>query len=418
MDKFIINGGYALKGEVQISGSKNASLPIIAATLLARGTSVIHNVPRLKDVKAMVSVIQFIGAEVSWEQDTLVINTSSVNRPEAPYELVRKMRASFLVAGPLIARYGSVRVARPGGCAIGPRPIDEHINGFRALGAEVIEEHGYISAKGNGLKGAEIYLSERSVTATENLLMASILADGETRIVNPATEPHVIDLVNFLVSMGGTIELSDGTFYVRGVESLHPIEYTVIPDYLETGTFMIATLITSGDVFLRGAIVKHSRAEILKLREIGAEIKKDALGIYVKYKNRVSNCQIKTSPYPGFPTDLQPQICSLLSLAEGTSLVEETMYEDRFNHIAEIQRMGADIDVENRTIVIRGVEKIDGAEVMASDIRCGAGLVLAGLAAEGRTEVHRVYHIDRGYERFEEKLRGLGAVVQRVVSRA
>ncbi len=413
MHKFVIEGGYPLRGEVGISGSKNAALPIMAATILAKGTSIIHNVPHLKDIEAMISVLEFMGARVTFDKDVLAIDASSLYKLEAPYSLVRRMRASFLVAGPLIARYGTAKIARPGGCAIGPRPIDEHLNAFKALGVEISEKHGYVVARGSP-KGSEVYLSERSVTATENLIMLATLAKGNTKIVNPATEPHIFDLVNFLKEMGAKIEMSGGGFFINGVSELQPAEYTVVTDYLEAGTFMIATAITKGDVFLRGAIPSHSTAEMLKIGEIGVEIKEDKKGICIKCNKKVSACQIKTSPYPGFPTDLQPQICSLLSLAEGTSLVEETMYEDRFNHIPELQRMGADIDVESRAVVIRGVEKLDGAEVMASDIRCGAGLVLAGLAAKGRTEVLRVYHIDRGYERLEEKLEGLGAVVQRI----
>ncbi|OYD14754.1 UDP-N-acetylglucosamine 1-carboxyvinyltransferase [candidate division WOR-3 bacterium JGI_Cruoil_03_44_89] len=413
MYKFVIEGGHRLRGEVSISGSKNATLPIIAATLLTEGTSVIHNVPQLRDVDAMLAVMEYMGARISREKNKLVIDTGRVNNLEAPYELVRKMRASFLVTGPLIARFGEANVARPGGCAIGPRPIDEHLSGFEALGVEISEEHGYIIAKGKSLKGTEIYLSERSVTATENLLMASTLAEGETKIVNAATEPHIIDLIKFLNSMGAKIKESDGIFHVIGVSKLHPATYTVIPDYLEAGTLMIATAIAKGDVFLREAVAEHSSAEILKLEEMGVSIRKDVGGIYVKCNKRLRAREIKTAPYPGFPTDLQPQICSLLCFADGTSLVKETMYEDRFNHIAELQRMGADIKVDGRTIVINGVKKLDGAEVMASDIRCGAALVIAGLAASGKTKVLRVYHIDRGYERIEEKLARLGAAVVR-----
>jgi len=412
MYKFVIEGGYSLKGEVNISGSKNATLPIIAATLLAKGTSIIHNVPQLKDVDAMLSLMEFIGVKISRRKNKLVIDTSNVNNPEAPYELVRKMRASFLVVGPLIARCGEAKVARPGGCAIGPRPIDEHLNGFKALGVEIAEDHGYIIAKGKP-RGTKINLSERSVTATENILMLSTFAEGETKIINSAAEPHVIDLVNFLNAMGAKIENSNGLFFIKGVKKLHPVEYSVIPDYLEAGTFMIMTAITGGNVFLREAIAEHSTAEMVTLNEIGVNITKDKVGIRVKCNNRLGACPVKTAPYPGFPTDLQPQICSLLCLSDGTSVIEETMYEERFNHIAELQRMGADIKVDGRIIVINGVKKLDGAEVMASDIRCGAALVLAGLGAKERTEVLRVYHIDRGYEKLDEKLTQLGAVISR-----
>lgn len=413
MHKFVIEGGHPLKGEVRISGSKNATLPIMAATLLAKGSSVLHNVPRLKDVEAMISVLEFIGARVKVEEDKLTIDTRSVTKPEAPYELVRRMRASFLVSGPLIARCGTAKIARPGGCAIGPRPIDEHLNAFRALGVAIEESHGYIIANGNP-KGAEINLSERSVTATENILMASSLGEGETRVTNSALEPHVMDLANFLNSMGARIKMVDGNFIISSVKDLHPVEYTVVSDYLETGTFMIAVTLTHGDIFLRGAVADHSSAEMTKLRELGANITKDKAGIRVNSEVRTGPCVIRTSPFPGFPTDLQPQICSLLCLSNGTSVVEETMYEDRFNHVAELQRMGAHIKVEGRTIIIDGVERLEGAETMTSDIRCGASLILAGLAADGKTQVLRVYHVDRGYENIDRKLASLGAVISRV----
>ncbi len=277
---------------------------------------------------------------------------------------------------------------------------------------EIAEDHGYIIAKGKP-RGTKINLSERSVTATENILMLSTFAEGETKIINSAAEPHVIDLVNFLNAMGARIENSNGLFFIKGVKKLHPVEYSVIPDYLEAGTFMIMTAITGGNVFLREAIAEHSTAEMVKLSEIGVNITKDKVGIRVKCNNRLGACLVKTAPYPGFPTDLQPQICSLLCLSDGTSVIEETMYEERFNHIAELRRMGADIKVDGRIIVINGVKKLDGAEVMASDIRCGAALVLAGLGAKERTEVLRVYHIDRGYEKLDEKLTHLGAVISR-----
>ena len=413
MEKFVIEGGHKLKGKIKISGSKNATLPIMAASLLCSDEIILHNVPHLRDVKTMSKILQKIGAKVQFDENTLIINPKDANLPEAPYELVSQMRASFLVAGPLIARFGYAKVSRPGGCVIGARPIDEHLHGLKALGADIKEEHGYLIFKTNSLKGAKIYMNEKSVTATENIIMAAVKAKGKTEIINPAIEPHVQELIKFLNKMGAKIHFDTEKIEIEGVEKLNPVEFTITSDYIEAGTFMMATAITQGDVFLDGAIYEHSIAEITKLQEMGVEIKKESAGIRVKCTKRVKPVNVKTAPFPGFPTDLQPQICALLTCADGVSIVEEAMYENRFSHIPELQRMGAKIELAERKIIIEGVKRLSGAKVMASDIRAGAALTIAGLQAEGETEVLRVYHIDRGYEKLDEKLKSLGAKIRR-----
>lgn len=431
MKKFVIQGGTALKGEVEISGSKNACLPIIASTLLVKGETILHNVPLLRDIETMINLLKVIGARIKRENHTLIINTRTIDNTEIPYDLVSTMRASILVMGPLLARAGAVKISRPGGCAIGSRPIDEHLKGLKSLGVFIKEQHGYIQAKVNNLTGKEIYLNEKSVTATENLLMAATMAKGETRIINSASEPHIQDLKKFLVSMGADIKEQNDITVVNGVTSLHPIEYTISRDYIEVDTFIIACAITKGNIFLKQGNWFDSQTEITKLQEIGIEIKKTPDGIRVKASNNLKPSCIKTAPYPGFPTDSQPQFTSLLSITPGTSIITETMYESRFTHIPELQRMGADIKIEagcsakrsseatsfspgNRNAIINGVEHLSGAKVMCSDIRGGASLVLAGLAAHGETEVSRIYHIDRGYEKIEEKLKILGANIKRM----
>jgi len=414
MDKFVITGGVPLKGELTISGSKNACLPIMAATLLAPGKTVLHHVPTLRDVQTMANVLRVIGAKIYKEEHTLTIDTESCDHPEAPYELVSTMRASFLVTGPLIARMGKAKISRPGGCTIGPRPIDEHLRSFKALGAKICEEHGYVYCEANTLKGKDVILNEQSVTATENIIMAATLATGTTTIINGAKEPHVRALIDFLKKTGAKIDIGAETIMVEGVQKLHPIEYTIPPDYIEQDTFMIATGLTKGDIFLKGASWEDSSSEIAKLKEAGLEIKKDPNGIRVNGDKRIKGIDLKTAPYPGFPTDIQPQMCALLSIASGTSVVTETMYVNRFTHVPELQRMGAKIKIDGRDAVIQGVEKLTGANVMASDIRAGASLLLAGLAADGFTEISRIYHIDRGYERIEEKIKEVGGNIERV----
>ncbi|HID93298.1 MAG TPA: UDP-N-acetylglucosamine 1-carboxyvinyltransferase [bacterium (Candidatus Stahlbacteria)] len=414
MEKFVITGGVPLKGEVTISGAKNACLPIMAATLLAPGKTVLHNVPILKDVQTMANVLRVIGAKIYREDHTLIIDTESCDHPEAPYELVSTMRASFLVAGPLIARMGKAKISRPGGCTIGPRPIDEHLRGFKALGAEIFEEHGYVYCKVKSLKGSDIILNEQSVTATENIIMVATLAAGTTIIINGAKEPHVRALIDFLRKAGAKIYIDAEAIVVEGVKKLHPIEYTIPPDYIEADTFMIAAGLTKGDIFLRGASWEDSSSEIAKLEETGLEIRKDSNGIRAKGSKIIKSVDLKTAPYPGFPTDLQPQMCALLSIASGTSVVTETMYRNRFTHVPELQRMRANIKIDGRDAIIQGVTKLTGANVTASDIRAGASLLLAGLAADSQTEISRIYHIDRGYERIEEKIKGIGGKIERV----
>lgn len=413
MNRFVIKGGHKLDGEVSISGAKNACLPIMTATLLAPGEHIIHNVPALGDVKTMMKILETTGARAKFDNHTLVIDTSSIDNPKAPYALVSTMRASFLITGALLGRLGEAHVARPGGCAIGPRPIEEHLHGFRALGVKIKEEHGYIDVLAESLKGAEIHFDKRSVTGTENVILAAVLAKGRTQIMNAAREPHVVDLIKFLNAMGAKISLHENAIIIDGVDSLQPREYSISPDYNEVGTFMIAAAITESKLFLRHARWQDSLPEITKLREAGIEINEDSAGIMVRSKHPLKCCTVETAPYPGFPTELQPQLTALLTMAEGTSVITETMYEQRFNHIPELQRMGAKVELRERSAIIEGVPKLSGAKVMASDIRCGAALVLAGLAAEGITEVQRVYHIDRGYEKFEEKLNNLGAKIER-----
>ncbi len=415
MDKFVIRGGKRLEGEVSISGSKNAALPVMAASLLVSGRTVIHNVPRLTDVKTMADVLRVLGAKVHRENTDLVIDTSSADYYEAPYQLVRTMRASVVVMGPLLGRGGMARVSRPGGCAIGPRLLDQHLKGLAALGIEIREDHGYLDARSKRLKGAEIYLDEASVTATENILMASVKAKGKTTIANAAREPHVRDLADFLKKMGAKIEgAGENVITVEGVDDLEPAEFTVSPDYTEAGTFMVAVAITAGDAFLKGAVWELSESAIAKLQESGVEISRETDGVRVRAQGRPKPVDVKTFPFPGFPTDLQPQMTSLLSIAQGTSIITETMYENRFTHIPELMRMGASIRIEGRNAVVQGVNGLWGATVMASDIRAGAALVLAGLGAEGETHVRRIYHVDRGYESIEKKIRGLGGEIERV----
>lgn len=420
MEKFIIEGGSPLIGEVKLSGSKNACLPIMAATLLAPGKHIIHNIPSLGDVKTMMRILEVIGVDVRREDHTLIIDTSKASNPYVPYELVSTMRASFLITGALISRFGEAKVARPGGCAIGYRPIDEHLHGFKAIGIKIKEDHGYIhakktqNAKRKTQNTTEVYLNEKSVTATENILLASVCEEGETQIINGAREPHVMELINFLVSIGAKINITDDIIIVKGEKELSPKEWTISPDYIEAGTFMIGAAITGGEVTMIGAKWDDSVAEITKLQEIGVTIDKMHTGIRVKMTSPIKPTNIKTAPYPGFPTDLQPQITSLLTLAQGTAVITETMYEHRFNHIPELCRMGAEIEIEDRNAIIKGVKELSGAKVMCSDIRCGASLVIAGLAAKGKTEIARIYHIDRGYEKLEVKLSQLGAKIKRV----
>ncbi|MFQ6003073.1 MAG: UDP-N-acetylglucosamine 1-carboxyvinyltransferase [Candidatus Zixiibacteriota bacterium] len=420
MDKFVIEGGKRLSGTVQIEASKNAVLPILAASLLvAKGESVINNVPNLADVETMLKVLKHLGAKV--KRDTVdkkvVITAEDLNRFEAPYDLVRKMRASFLVLGPLLARFGQAKVSLPGGCVLGPRPVNLHLSGLIKLGAKVTEEHGYVVASSDQLSGTVICFDRPTHTGTENILMASCLASGRTTIVNAACDPEVVDLATFLNQMGAKIKgAGSSTIYIDGVKKLKAVEYTPIPDRLEAGTFMMAAAITKGYIELKNVNFEHLNMVSLKLREMGAEIEENRRRIKIKGPQRLKPISVTTYPHPGFPTDLQASIMALASIASGTSQIRETIFEDRFTHVMELARLGADIKLSGDRATINGVARLKGAQIMASDIRAGAGLTLAGLAADGTTEVLRVYHIDRGYDNFEKKLAKLGAEIKRVKS--
>ncbi len=417
MQKIIINGGVKLKGEVKISGAKNAALPIMAASLLAQSECVIHNVPKLMDVATMGKLISYLGAEVKCieKNNTISINTKALVKYDAPYDLVKTMRASVLVLGPLIVRCGEAKISLPGGCAIGARPINLHLMGLEKMGAEIKLEHGYVWLKAKRLKGAKIYLDISTVTGTENLMMAAALAKGVTVIENAACEPEVVDLANFLNKMGAKVSgAGRDVITIEGVDSLKGTEYSVMPDRIETGTYAAAAAITEGDVLLKNCIPKHLDAVISKLRETGAEVIEEADSMRVKRKGRLKASDAKTLPYPGFPTDMQAQFMALMSIAEGTSIITETIFENRFTHVSELKRMGADIKIQGNTAVVKGAARLSGAPVMATDLRASASLIIAGIAAEGETEVSRIYHLDRGYEMIEEKMSALGAKIKRV----
>ncbi len=417
MDKLLIEGGTTLSGNVTISGAKNAALPILAGTLLATENVVISNVPHLKDVTTMLSLLQMMGVQVTVDDHlTVEIDASDVSSREAPYELVKTMRASILVLGPLLARFGEADVSLPGGCAIGARPVNLHVAGLQAMGAEVVVEDGFIKARADRLKGANIVFDTVTVTGTENLLMAAVLADGETVLENAAREPEVLDLANFLIGLGAKIEgAGSSTIVVQGVASLGGTNYSVLPDRIETGTYLVAAAMTGGRIRALNAAPDTLEAVLIKLQEAGAIIEtgKDWIDIDMRGK-RPRSIDIRTAPYPAFPTDMQAQFCAMNAIADGVATVTETIFENRFQHLLEMQRMGADIHIEGHTAIMTGVSKLTAAPVMATDLRASAGLVLAGLAAKGETLVDRIYHVDRGYERIEEKLGQLGASIRRV----
>lgn len=419
MSKFLIRSGNRLSGNIKVDGAKNSVLPIIAASILAReGTSVIEDVPWLTDVETISQVAMSLGAEIRREDETtLHIDSRNVSEWIADESLVRQMRASFLVMGPLLARMGKARVSLPGGCAIGARPVDQHIKGFEALGAEVEVKLGYVEARTNGnrLKGARIYLDVQSVGATQNIMMAATMAEGRTVIENAAKEPEIVDLANFLNAMGANVR-GAGTDVIRieGVDSLHGANHTVIPDRIQAGTFLIAAAVTGGDVYVEGAISNHLKPVIAKLQEAGVRIEEDVAGIRVIGGPGTKSLDLKTLPYPGFPTDMQAQMMALLTVLPGNSLVTESVFENRYMHVPELLRMGADIKIEGRTAMISGVPILTGASVRATDLRAGAALIIAGLGAQGDTFVNEVYHIDRGYLQIEEKLRSIGADITRV----
>jgi len=415
-EKLIISGGKRLQGTVRIDGAKNSALSIMAATLLTKDVCILRNVPRLTDVDIMTKVIRKLGVKVEWKEDNnLYIDSDNFNNYEAPYELVKMMRGSILVMGPLLARLKRAKISLPGGCAIGARPVDYHLKGFEALGAQVEVEKGYIEAKVNILKGDEIYLDFPSLGATENIMMAACLAEGVTKIENAAKDPEVVELGHFLNKMGAKVEgLGTDLIEIEGVKKLHGVDYTIIPDRIEAGTYMIAGAITGGDVLIEKVDPLLLKPLIVKLEEAGVRIELEKSLIKVTGPDRVKAVDIKTLPFPGFPTDMQPQFMALSCVAKGTSVIIETVFEKRFTHIGDLIRMGADIKVEGHSAIIKGVKKLSAAPVMASDLRGGAALVLAGLVAEGTTELSRIYHLDRGYVNLEEKLTSLGADIKRV----
>ncbi len=415
MQKIVIRGGARLAGEVRVSGSKNAALPILASSLLARGRSIYRNVPALGDVRTMGRLLERLGAGYHEPQrGTAHVDTSTINEYEAPYDLVKTMRASVLVLGPLVARYGQARVSLPGGCAIGARPIDQHLKGLAAMGARIDLEHGYVNARARRLRGATIVFDMVTVTGTENLMMAAALAKGRTTLENAAREPEVEELARVLNKMGAKIRGAGSSLItVEGVDELHPIEHAVIPDRIEAGTLLVAAAVTRGDVLVRDCLPEHLEAVIAKLRAAGAEVTAEGDGIRVRGKSEFKPADISTQPFPGFPTDMQAQFMVLMTRAQGQSVLSETIFENRYMHVPELQRMGADILVEGRTAIVRGPTKLTGATVMATDLRASACLVLAGLIADGKTEILRIYHLDRGYDRLDKKLRALGADVRR-----
>ncbi|NOQ41421.1 MAG: UDP-N-acetylglucosamine 1-carboxyvinyltransferase [Desulfuromusa sp.] len=414
MEKIVIKGGIPLSGEVQISGAKNSALPLLFATLLADGESILSNVPALRDINTAVKLLRELGADVAAQDDCYQINTKKIQSVEAPYDLVKTMRASVLVLGPLLARFGQARVSLPGGCAIGARPINLHLKGLEALGAEIKLDHGYVEATAEKLRGARISFDLPTVGGTENLLMAASLAEGETVLENAAREPEIVQLAEALNRMGAKIEgAGTAIIHIQGVANLKPLKCQVIPDRIEAGTFMIAAAITGGNILIRGAVREDQEALISKLIETGTTIEPEADGLRVIGPEKLAPVDIRTSVFPGFPTDMQAQFMALMTMAEGTSRISETVFENRFMHVCELQRMGADIQVDGHSAIIRGSDQMTGAPVMATDLRASASLILAGLASENTTEVSRIYHLDRGYEKIEVKLAALGANIRR-----
>ena len=414
MDKFVVEGGRPLEGEVEISGAKNAALPILFATILHSGRSVLENVPELHDIATTVQLLQTLGLKVEHEGTGVQVDAAEIPSCEAPYDQVRKMRAGVLAMGPLLAREGRARVSLPGGCAIGERPIDQHLKGFEAMGAEITLEHGYIEARCKRLKGAQIHFDMATVGGTENVLMAATLAEGTSVLHNAACEPEVVDLAEGLIRMGARIEgVGTPTITVEGVESLGSLNHEVIPDRIEAGTFLAAAAITRGNVLIRCARLEHLDSVVLKLTAAGVEVRRAGDGIRVQHHGELHSVDIRTAPFPGFPTDMQAQMMALMTVATGRSVVRETIFENRFMHVQELRRMGAKISVEGNSAFITGVDRLLGAAVMATDLRASASLLIAALAAKGRSEVLRVYHIDRGYARIVDKLRALGAAIER-----
>ena len=414
MDKLVITGGKRLKGTVEIGGSKNAALPIMAASLLAAGEHRIGNVPHLRDISTMGRLLADLGAGFHLEHHSAILDCSKIKNFEAPYELVSTMRASVLVLGPLLARLGKAKVSLPGGCAIGARPINLHLMGFEKMGASITLDAGYVFVKAKKLKGAQINFDIPTVTGTENIMMAAALADGKTVIENAAREPEVVDLADALKSMGAKITgAGESVIEIEGVSRLKPLRHEVIPDRIETGTFMAAAGITGGEITIKRCNLQHLDAVINKFKDTGMKVRPLKTGVKVTGPERPASVNAKTMPYPGFPTDMQAQLMAMMCVAYGTSVISESIFENRFMHVAELKRMGADIIIEGGMATVRGVPKLTGAPLMATDLRASASLIVAALAAEGESTIHRIYHLDRGYERIEEKLLKLGADVRR-----
>jgi UDP-N-acetylglucosamine 1-carboxyvinyltransferase len=415
MDKIIVNGGRSLSGEVRISGAKNAALPILISSLLAEGVNTYTNVPDLMDIHSTTLLLSKLGAHVESDGDTVRIDAAGLMEHEAAYDLVRKMRASVLVLGPLVARLGKARVSLPGGCAIGARPINLHLKGLAALGATIELKHGYVEASAGRLKGADVYFDIVTVTGTENLMMAAATAKGTTVLRNAAREPEVVALADTLIKMGADIKgAGTSSITINGVSTLNPVETAIIPDRIETGTFMMSAILTRGNITLLDCDPDLLGATINILRRTGAEIDTAGSTIHISARGDINSVDVKTQPYPGFPTDMQAQFMVLMSTANGTSMISETIFENRFIHVSELIRMGADIRVDGNIAIVKGVPNLSGAQVMATDLRASASLILAGLVAQGTTEVNRVYHLDRGYESIEGKFAGLGADIERI----
>lgn len=417
MSKLLIEGGYKLQGQVDISGFKNAAVAIIPAAILAGDKCIIENLPNIRDVYVLEKILNHIGAEAEFDGETKIMNvdSSKIDKCDLPYELAKELRASYYLLGAALGRFKKARVAYPGGCNIGSRPIDQHIKGFEALGAKIDIDHGVIQVEADELIGAEIYLDVVSVGATINIMMAACMAKGKTVIENAAKEPHVVDVANFLNAMGANIRgAGTDVIKIRGVEKMHGCTYSVIPDQIEAGTYMIMAAATKGDVVVNNVISKHLEPVIAKLREMGITVEENDESIRVTREGKLKKANVKTLVYPGFPTDLQQPMSALLTMAEGTSIVTETIYEGRFKHVGELKRMGADVKIEGKVAVIQGIENLSGTRVSATDLRAGASLIVAGLMAKGRTEIDNVYHIDRGYESIEEKLASLGAKIKRI----
>ena len=416
MDKLLIHGGARLDGETTVSGAKNAALPILCAALLSAEPVTLTNVPQLQDIATLLRLLGQMGVAVERDADRVTLDASKLDNPLAPYEMVKTMRASILVLGPLMARVGEARVSLPGGCAIGARPVDQHLKGLQAMGAKVAVEHGYIHATvAGGLRGARLFTDMVTVTGTENLMMAACLANGETVIENAAREPEVVDLANCLVAMGARISgAGTDVISIQGVERLHGAEHRIMPDRIETGTYLCAAAATGGSIRLTGTSTAYIDAVVDKLLDAGCDIESERDAIRLTAPARLAAVSIRTAPYPAFPTDMQAQFMAINCVAEGTAVIRETIFENRFMHAVELQRLGAEIRIDGNTAVVTGVDRLEGASVMATDLRASAGLIIAGLVADGETVVDRIYHLDRGYEKLGDKLRQLGARVSRI----